>query len=62
MSILQGNINTPNHYFRSETGINHTTVDIWKRTLKWWQKLTKMENTRIPKQLNYRLVVLDKSD
>lgn len=61
-SILSMAQNTPNHYVRLETGVEHMSIEIWKRILNWWYKILKMEDSRTPKILYNRLVVLDKSE
>ena len=61
-TILQLPKNTPSHYVRLETGVEHTAIEVWKRTLGWWYRIQKMEEQRLPKIIYNRLLQLDQTD
>ena len=51
--------NTPNYAVRLEAARINTIVTIQKMMLKWWMKLLKMNEHRVPRKLFLRLVALD---
>ncbi|CAA9997921.1 unnamed protein product, partial [Nesidiocoris tenuis] len=46
---------TPDHYVRSELGLKHVKIQLFKLALNWYLKLGRMEGQRLPKKCLHRL-------